>query len=108
MSVQTSDANTDKDLGICPYHIARSLTAHSFCLDYRISLILILVLKFSSFCNFVGFISSSLLASAYFGTFGESIFNFLNCFVWLRNTDEGPVSICVYGPYCYKMVYKSY
>ena len=33
----------------------------------------------------------SLLASASFGTFVTSLFNFLNYFVWLRITDEGSV-----------------
>ena len=32
---------------------------------------------------------ASLLASASFGTFVTSLFNFLNYFVWLRITDEG-------------------
>ena len=39
----------------------------------------------------LGFITPSLLASASFGTFGASIFNFWNYFVWLRITDEGSV-----------------
>ena len=34
---------------------------------------------------------ASLLASASFGTFVTSLFNFLNYFVWLRITDEGSV-----------------
>ena len=34
---------------------------------------------------------ASLLASASFGTFMTSLFNFLNYFVWLRTTDEGSV-----------------
>ena len=38
-----------------------------------------------------GFITPSLLASACFGTFGASICNFLNYFIWLRITDEGSV-----------------
>ena len=43
---------------------------------------------------------ASLLAPASFGTFVTSLFNFLNCFVWLRITDEGLVPKCAYGPYC--------
>ena len=35
---------------------------------------------------------ASLLASASFGTFVTSLFNFLNYFVWLRITDEGSVT----------------
>ena len=35
---------------------------------------------------------TSLLASASFGTFVTSLFNFLNYFVWLRITDEGSVT----------------
>ena len=34
---------------------------------------------------------ASLLASASFGTFVTSLFNFLNYLVWLRITDEGSV-----------------
>ena len=34
---------------------------------------------------------ASLLASASFGTFVTSLFNFLNYFIWLRITDEGSV-----------------
>ena len=34
---------------------------------------------------------ASLLASASFGTFVTSLFNFFNDFVWLRITDEGSV-----------------
>ena len=34
---------------------------------------------------------ASLLASASFGAFMTSLFNFLNYFVWLRITDEGYV-----------------
>ena len=43
---------------------------------------------------------ASLLASASFGTFVTSLFNFLNYFVWLRITDEGSVPECAYCPYC--------
>ena len=31
------------------------------------------------------------LTSAYLGTFGSSLFNFLNFIIWLRITDEGSV-----------------
>ena len=34
---------------------------------------------------------TSVLASASFGTFVTSLFNFLNYFVWVRITDEGSV-----------------
>ena len=34
---------------------------------------------------------ASLLASASFGAFMTSLFNFLNYFAWLRITDEGSV-----------------
>ena len=39
---------------------------------------------------------ASLLASASFGTFVTSLFNFLNYFVWLRITDEGHVPFMVH------------
>ena len=39
-----------------------------------------------------GFITPSFLASAYFVILGESNFNFLNYFVWLKITDEDSVS----------------
>ena len=42
-------------------------------------------------CNFVGFITPSLLAWACFATFGASLFNFLNRFLWLSITGEGSV-----------------
>ena len=44
---------------------------------------------------------ASLLASASFGTFVTSLFNFLNYFFGLRITDEGSVTeMRIYGPYC--------
>ena len=48
---------------------------------------------------------ASLLASASFGTFVTSLFNFLNYFVWLRITDEGSVpEMCI----CSMLFMKSY
>ena len=51
------------------------------------------VLRVSKFC---GFITSSLLASTVFGTFGTSLSQFWNYVVWLRMTDEGLVpEMCI-------------
>ena len=41
-----------------------------------------------------------LLASASFGSFGSSLFNLLNSFVWLRITDEDSVPKYACGQYC--------
>ena len=45
--------------------------------------------KTLSFCGFIS--TPSLLALPCFGTFLAFIFNFLNYFLWLRISDEGPV-----------------
>ena len=39
---------------------------------------------------------ASLLASASFGTFVTSLFNFLHYFVWLRIADDGSVPFMVH------------
>ena len=50
------------------------------------------VLKFIEFVILWFNYITSLLASASFGTFVTSLFNFLNYFVWLRITDEDSVT----------------
>ena len=40
-------------------------------------------------CNFVALLHHSFWLQLAFGTFGLSLFNFLNYFIWLRITDEG-------------------
>ena len=50
------------------------------------------VLKFIEIVILWIYNMASLLASASFGTFVRSLFNFLNYFVWLRITDEGSVT----------------
>ena len=49
------------------------------------------VLKFIEILILWIYYMPSLLASASFGTFVTSLFNFLSYFVWLRITDEGSV-----------------
>ena len=49
------------------------------------------VLKFIEIVILWIYYMASLLASASFGTFVTSLFNFLNYFVWLMITDEGSV-----------------
>ena len=50
------------------------------------------VLKFIEIVILWIYYMTSPLASASFGTFVTSLFNFLNYFVWLRITDEGSVT----------------
>ena len=49
------------------------------------------MLKFIEIVMLWIYYMASLLASASFGTFMTSLFNFLNYFIWLRITDEGSV-----------------
>ena len=67
------------------------------------------VLKFIEIVNLWIYYMASLLASASFGTFVTSLFNFLNYFFWLRITDEGSVPLMVHivSEIRFKMVYTS-
>ena len=67
------------------------------------------VLKFIEIVILLIYYIASLLASASFGTFVTSLFNFLNYFVWLRITDEGSVPFMVHivNEIRFKMVYTS-
>ena len=61
-------------------------------------------LKFSVFkidwnCNFCGFITPFLLASAYFGTFWSLLFNFLNYMFGSGSLMRVQYPKCAYGPY---------
>ena len=67
------------------------------------------VLKFIEIVILWIYYMASLLASASFGTFVTSLFNFLNYLVWLRITDEGSVLLMVHivNEIRFKMVYTS-